>query len=438
MKNANKTLVSNIASLGVVQIISYIFPLLTIPYISRIIGPDGLGLYNYIAAFITYFVLVVNYGFDFTATRKIASDPRNAKLVSKVYSTVTTSRFLILIVTIFTFILLSFYFSNIKNNFILSGILFINAVSALLTPQYIFQGLQKLSFYSTINVVKGIITTVCIFLFVTDAKHLIIYASIGVFTNLFFSVFWAFYVVFKLKIKFVFVSLKSCLKEIQDSRLVFFSTIIFSFYTTANIIILGVFAPPKIIAYYTTAVSLINIIQSVINVPISSSLYPYIGKAFADGKEIGLEKLKRIVSLVFYFSLSACLFIFIFSPLLVKIIYGSEFENAIICVRILSVLPLLSSLSGVMGVQVMLNLGMDLKFLRITTIAAVCSVIMNFIFSYFYSYVGSSVAYLLTEIFIVIALTISLRNNGITIINLKYFNPLSVIDFVKQIKNKVF
>lgn len=438
MKSANKTLVSNITSLGVVQVISYVFPLLTIPYISRVIGADGLGLFNYITAFISYFILVVNYGFDLTATRKIASDPNNAELVSKTYSTVTISRILLLTATIIAFILLSFYFPNIENNFLLSGILFINAISALLTPQYIFQGLQKLSFFSSINVVKGVVTTICIFLFVTEAKHLIIYTSIGVFTNFLLSIFWVFYVVFKLKIKFFFVPLKTCLKEIKDSRLVFFSTVIFSFYTTANVIILGVFASPKIIAYYTAAVSLINIIQSVINVPVASSLYPYIGKAFANGKEKGLEKLKRIVSVVFYISLSACIFIFIFSPLLVKIIYGSEFENAIVCVRILSVLPLLSSLSGVMGVQVMLNLGMDLKFLRITTIAAVCSVIMNFLFSYFYSYVGSSVAYLLTEIFIVIALTLSLRKNGITIINLEYFNPLNVLNFVKQIKNNVF
>lgn len=438
MGSKDKTLVSNIASLGVVQIISYIFPLLTIPYISRIIGPDGLGLFNYISAFVTYFVLMVNYGFDLTATRKIAGNPTNTEFVSKIYSTVTTCRLLLLTGATITFILLSFYFPNLKNNLILSGILFLNAVSALFNPQYIFQGLQKLSFFSSLNVVKGIITTVCIFLFVSDAKHLIIYASIGVFTNLIFSIFWTIYVVYKYKIKFFFVSLNSCFKEIWDSRLVFFSTIIFSFYTTANIIILGVFAPPKIIAYYTTAVSLINIIQSVINVPISSSLYPYIGKAFADGREIGLEKLKRIVSLIFYFTLAACIFIFVFAPVLVKIIYGSQFENAIISVRILSVLPILSSLSGTMGVQVMLNLGMDLKFLRITTIAAICSIIMNFLFSYYYSYIGSSVAYLLTEIFIVIALTLSLRKNGITIINLKYFYPSSVFEFVKQIKSNLF
>ena len=83
-----KLLIKNIASLGVVQIVNYIFPLITIPYISRIIGPTGLGTINYITAVVAYFTVIVGYGFDLTATRKIAYNPtsiRNRRLVLMEY-----------------------------------------------------------------------------------------------------------------------------------------------------------------------------------------------------------------------------------------------------------------------------------------------------------------------------------------------------------------
>lgn len=433
----NKTLISNIASIGLVQIVNYIFPLLTIPYVSRVIGPEGLGLFSYISAFVSYFILFVNYGFDLSATRKIASDPENKDLLSKVYSQVFCSRLLLFIICTFFFGLLVFFFPNLKENYLISLLLYINVVAALLTPHYIYQGVQKLSLFSFINVVRGIVNTVCIFLFVSRADHLIYYASIGVLTNLLFALFWFIFTPIYFGIRFYYVSIRQCLKEIWEGKLIFFSTIIFSMYTTANIIILGIYAPPKVIAYYTTAVGLINIIQSVINVPLSYSLYPYIGRAFAISRENGIEKLKRILSILFYFTLFACLSILILSPIMVRLIYGSQFENAIASVRILSFLPLLSSMSSIMGVQAMLNLGMDLKFLKITAWAAVLSVILNLVLSTYYSYIGSSIAYLITEIFIVIGLTISLKREGIILFERSYFNLFNLFSFIKQMKSSL-
>ena len=68
----NNQLLKNIFSLGSVQLVNYVFPLITVPYVSRIIGPDSYGIINYATAFIAYFTLLIGYGFDLTGTRKIA------------------------------------------------------------------------------------------------------------------------------------------------------------------------------------------------------------------------------------------------------------------------------------------------------------------------------------------------------------------------------
>ena len=83
-----RLLIKNITSLGVVQIVNYAFPLITIPFVSRILGPSSLGTINYINAFIVYFTVLVGYGFNYSATRKISANYNDIKNRDLVFSEV--------------------------------------------------------------------------------------------------------------------------------------------------------------------------------------------------------------------------------------------------------------------------------------------------------------------------------------------------------------
>lgn len=430
----NRILLKNIASLGVVQVVNYIFPLLTIPYASRIIGPDGFGLINYITAFVSYFVLMVYYGFDLTATRKIAVDPDNLALRSSVFSEVTCARLLLFLVSIVGFTLCIISVPHLSENIKLSLVLFLSVISALITPQYVFQGLQKLPVLSMLITVKGIINTSLIFIFVSTKADLLLYASITVFSNVFLSLIAILYVIFVLKIKFSFYSIKHSIAILVEGRLLFFSSIIYALYTTTNIIILGFFAGTTTIGYYSTAVNFIVVVQSVVNIPLSSSLYPYIGKSFSEGKENGILKLRKIVPLVFYFTAAISLGIFILAPYLVPLVYGESFAGSIISVQILCVMPLISAMSSLMGIQTMLNLKMDNLYLKITSFAAVFSLIMNVVMGYYFSYIGTSVSYLLTELLICILFYQFLKRKNLLLFKKDHFKLKSVIAQVRNIK----
>lgn len=431
----NRTLLKNIASLGVVQIVNYIFPLITIPYVSRIIGPEGFGIINYITAFVSYFILLISYGFDFTATRKIAVDPDNLEIRSKIFSEVTCARVLLFMVSIVAFLICISMIPLLSENLMLSLMLFLNVVSALLTPQYVFQGLQKLPVLSFFTLIKGVVNTSLIFLFVSKNEDLLLYATIGVFSNFLISLISISYVIFVIKIKFRFYSIKHTLTILKEVRLVFFSSIVFSLYTTTNIIILGFFADTKTIGFYTTAVSFIIIVQSVVNIPLSSSLYPYIGRAFSEGQEHGIAKLRKIVPLVFYFTVAVCLGILVLAPFVVFFIYGKSFEGSVISVQILSFLPLISAMSSLMGIQTMLNLSMDNLFLKITSFAACFSLVLNLILGYYFSYIGTSISYLFTELLICFSFYFVLRNKGLNLFDRESFEFKNVLSQIKNIKN---
>lgn len=431
----NRILIKNVASLGVVQVVNYIFPLLTIPYVSRIIGPEGFGLINYITAFVSYFVLIVYYGFDLTATRKIAVDPDNLAIRSAVFSEVTCARILLFLVTIAGFLICISSVPLLSENVKLSLVLFLTVVSALLTPQYVFQGLQKLPVLSILTVVKGVVNTSLIFIFVATKEDLLLYASITVFSNFLISLIAILYVIFVIKIKFTFYSISHTISILKEGRLIFFSSIIFSLYTTTNIIILGFFAEATTIGYYTTAVSFIIIVQSVVNIPLSSSLYPYIGKSFSESEENGIVKLRKIVPLVFYFTAAICLGILVLAPFVVLFIYGKSFTGSIISVQILSFLPLISAMSSLMGIQTMLNLRMDNLFLKITSFAACFSLVLNVLMGYYFSYIGTSISYLLTELLICASFYLILKNKGLILFKKENFKFKNVITQVRNMRN---
>ena len=129
-----RLLIKNITSLGVVQIVNYAFPLITIPFVSRILGPSSLGTINYINAFIVYFTVLVGYGFDYSATRKISANYNDIKNRDLVFSEVISARLLLLTLSVLIFICCIFTVPILRENSLLSFLIFFNVVAVFLSP----------------------------------------------------------------------------------------------------------------------------------------------------------------------------------------------------------------------------------------------------------------------------------------------------------------
>src|SRR5476649_2627192 len=108
MSSEKKHLSKSFFSLSLVQIANNVLPLISVPYVSRIIGPDKFGLINFAASFIAYFVLFIGFGFELSATRRIAQDPYNKAHRDLVFSEVLYSQLILFAVSVFVFIILLF------------------------------------------------------------------------------------------------------------------------------------------------------------------------------------------------------------------------------------------------------------------------------------------------------------------------------------------
>ncbi|MEI2275659.1 oligosaccharide flippase family protein [Sphingobacterium sp. ML3W] len=425
-----KNLLQSFASLGLVQLINYVFPLITIPYVSRIIGPEGYGIINYATAFVAYFNILISYGFDYTATRRIAAEPSS---LSKVFSEVMTARAYLFLVSVFLFIIALFVFSPLASNKAVAIIVFCSCISTCLTPQYVFQGMQHLNIFAFTNFLRGLLNCIFILILVKKADDLIVLPLINFFLSFGISGFLVAFAVKKFHIQFNFISTKRVWGLLIEERMMYLSSFVVSIYTTTNIIVLGFFASKADVGYYTTAQSLIFIVINVLNLPLSTVLFPYISKAFNANVEEGLNVLRSLLPVLIYVLLVVGILIFFLAPFSIHLIYGNKFDNAIAPLKILAFLPLISMVNTFLGIQTMLNLKMDKDFFRVTAMAACIGFLLNLVLSSQYGFIGTSYSYLLIELFVLGALYVTLVKKNVNILLANKFSLGAVISICKNI-----
>lgn len=425
-------LLKNIASLGIVQMVNYVFPLISIPYISRIIGPEGYGIINYSTSFIAYFTLLTAYGFDLTATRKIAQNKSDLVLRSRVFSEVINARILLLIISTLLFIICLIYIEPLKRDIYVSIILFFTCISTVITPQYIYQGLQELSVFAKVNFVKGLLSTILLFVFIQKPTDYYWVPAINVILGLLLSIYLLLNACKKFDLKFKWVSFSSTLKLLQDEKLIFISTVLISLYTTTNTVILGFFDNIQNIGYFTTSQSFINIVNSVVTVPLATALYPFVGSAFSKSRVNGIQTVRQIIPIIIIVVSIGCLLLLILAPFIIKILYGNKFDHSVLPTRIMAFLPLLISVSNIFGIQVMINLNMDKLFLKVIGICSIIGIIGAIFMCKMWGFIGTAYNIMIVETIVTVTMYFVLKKKGIDLIDLRFFKFRAIISFLKN------
>jgi PST family polysaccharide transporter len=419
----------NIISLGFIQIVNFVFPLITVPYVSRVIGPEGYGAIGYATAFVSYFSLLINYGFELTGTRRISQD--GTKL-NTIVSEIFYSRLILFSFASIIFFVLAFISKAVEKEFFITTILFIGSFSNVLSPQYIYQGNQDLTIYSKLNFIKGLLNVLFVLLLIKNKSDYVILPILTVCFSFSINLILFLNAKRKYNIRLILIPFKRPFELLFEERTVFFSSLFISLYTTANVLIMGQFVSPKELGFYTACQSLLLIVSSVISYPISVSMYPYIGSSFASSFEKGLESVRRILPVIFYILLICCSFLFLLAPILIDIIFGTEYFPAKNILRILSFAPLLIAVSNVYGIQVMLNLNKDKMFFNVTISGSIIGIFLGIFLSSTFGAIGAAFNSLIVEFIIVLAMHISLSKSGVSLIFKEYFRPISVFNYLKK------
>jgi O-antigen/teichoic acid export membrane protein len=436
-QKAKKNLTNNVISLTVVQIATYILPLISVPVVSRIIGPEKYGIINFSAAFITYFTMVISYSFDFSATRKLARDPDNATTRNTVFSEVFFTQVLLFCISTIAFVILLLSVEKLQANLTIILFSYMLCVSLVFTHNWLYQAMQDLSKVAIFNLASRLLFTVSVLMVVRNHDDYIWQPFlIGMIQTVIAlcSFFWA---IKKYKLTFIRIPFKRCLDVLWEEKTVFLSLVFVNIYSYSNIVFLGFYQSQEQVGYFTAAQRLIVIAQSVLTMPLAQAFYPYVGKAFGQSREDGLRVAQKLIPFIIAFVGLASFAMFLIGPLLIPMFYGNKFQAAIPVFQILSISPLFYALNNVLGVQIMLNLGMDSHFFKICVASAIVNIALNLILIRHLGFMGSTINCVVNEMFIFGSTLYILIKNGINPINREYFKVSLLLEYLEPLKKRL-
>ncbi|WP_240625880.1 flippase [Spirosoma pollinicola] len=435
-KSVLKRFAINVASLFSVHAANMLLPLLTVPYVVRIIGPERLGLLNFSMAYVAYFTLLINYGFDTAAVRSIAADRTNKALINKIFSEVVVGKALLWVLSTIIFCIVSFSVPEFREHLVLHVCTYFSCIGVVLFPVWLFQAMEDLGRVAVFNLIVKILFTLTVFVVIRQADDYV-YQNLSLSLAQVLVSVVAFRVAIKrFTIDFSWPAFSALAERFRDNRILFFTSVVATIYAGSNIFLLGLFSTPFSVGIFSAGTRIVGIVQAFVSLALNQAFFPIVANAFGQGREQGLRIVKTIFFPVTLFMMLISASIWIIAPYFIHLFYGAKFEEAILVLRVVALLPITLGLNNLMGVHTMLSLKMDKPFFRITAIGSVISLSLNALLIQKYSHVGVAYSWVITEACVTLGFYLYLRHKGVQLIQFKYLQD--AVTFTSNRINTLF
>jgi len=409
---SNKVLFKNFTSLSILQVANYIFPLVTLPYLVRVLGAEKYGLVNFAAAFAAYFTIITDYGFNLSATQEISVNRENSNRVSEIFSSVFTIKMMLFVLSSVMFFIIVLVFPIFKENLTLFIVTFLSVLGTALFPLWFYQGIERMKYILIISVSVRLITTILIFVLIKSENDFIKFAGLNTVTQFVIGIIGLQFALNKFGLKYRFPNKTLIIQQLKNGWNLFLSTISINLYTTSNVFILGLFAPANVVGYYAAADKIRMAFQGILS-PMSQSVFPYVNKILSESYDRFISFNKKLFKIALIVGAIISIMLFLFAEPIVNIILGKDYQPSILVLRIIAWLPLIIFLSNVLGIQTMLPMNKQKNFSIILFFAAMISLALLFILVPIYFAIGTAITALATEIFVTLAFFIFVKRNKI-------------------------
>ena len=357
----------------------FLFPLITFPYVSRVIMAEGLGQVQFYSSIINYVVLLTSLGIPLYATREIARVRDNIVDLSRTTTEIILLNLFLNILGYAAIFIMCFTLDEVAQNIPLFLLLSTSIVLTTIGCPWFFSGVEDFKFITIRGLAVRIVSTIFLFLFVSDDSDLMLYvlytviATVG--TNVLNFIRLRKYISV---CSFKFKDLNIC-RHLKPSFAIFIFNLITSIYVNLDKVMVGFLNNNESVGYYTAATTISHICLTAIT-SLGVVMLPRLSHLVKQGDIESFNRLaKKSYSFIVTTSFPVCGGLIILAPSLIRIFSGDNFMPAILTLQIISPIVVAIGISNLIGLQILYPLGK----IKIVTISTLCGAIINFVLNLF-------------------------------------------------------
>ncbi|MBS4206713.1 flippase [Bacillus sp. FJAT-50079] len=323
-----KRLIGNFSAMGFLQIMNNALPFVTLPYLVRVLNPEGYGVFLFSQAFIAYFIMFTDFGFELSATREVSLNRNDKMKLSEIVSSVLIIKFTLAVVSFVILMSALLFVPSLREYWQIHILTFLMVFGNILLSFFFYQGIEKMKFIAFINAGVKLFFTILIFIMVKNNDDLYLVPTINSIGYIIAGMI-SIYLIKRMGIELQIPKRETLIQHFRNSLQFFWSRVSVSLYTTSNTFVIGLILGPTAAGIFGAAEKLLNGLSSLYG-PLSSVLYPYLTYS----KNIQLYK-KFLYSIVVLNTLMSII-LFWQSELIIKIIFGPNYIDSVYILKIMS------------------------------------------------------------------------------------------------------
>ena len=394
-----------------------LFPLITFPYVCRVIEADGIGQINFFQSIISYISLFTCLGIPMYAIREIARDRSDVVQMNRTAMEILLLHSMLTLVGYAIVAILCLTVPQIQVNIPLFLILSLTIFFTAIGCEWFYQGIEDFKYITIRGLIIKTVSVVLLFIFVKSKTDLLYYGCYTVFGVLGGNIFNFFRLRKYIHRENIIFSELHIKRHVKPVLKVFSFSVVTSIYLQLNTVLLGFLKNALAVGYFAAATKVMQMLLTM-SACLGSVMMPRASHLIAENKE---DEFNRLIQKSYDFTLAIALpmtigLIFC-APSLITALCGVKFEHSILPSQIIAPIILLVAISNVFGIQVLFPKGKINIVTFCCCIGAVADLILNLCLIPFFSYIGTSIAYLGAEV----ATTVSMYFIGRRYIPIIYF-----------------
>ena len=331
-----KKLLSNFIYLVILRGFNYIFPLIILSYLVKVLSTENFGLIVFAQTFIQYFIIFTDYGFNFSAVKEISIYRNDLKNLSEIFSSIIIIKIIFLFFSVIILTLIVFVFSKFREYWFIYYLTFGTVIGHLLFPIWFFQGIEEMKYITYLNGLSKFILMIVIFIVIHKSSDYIYVPIINSVISIINGIIAMKIIFNNYKIKFRLVKIDLLIVQIKKGWSVFIGNLFNSIINSSVPLLLGIFGNNSVVGYFSVVDKLIKAISGIVY-PVAQTIFPYISYKYAHEKNF-LENIKKH----FIFSIYVCivfviltLIFYLFAGNIIIIFFGKNYFPSILLFKIM-------------------------------------------------------------------------------------------------------